>query len=113
MDNITYDDKAKIMYEKHLERMRNYSKNNREKTRDTAKKVYQKIKEDPEKYKLYLERRRNEYHARKQKKAIPLAVGGMVVQAKESKVICETDEVQAQIIENDENELEFKDFTIE
>ena len=70
MDNITYDDKAKIMYEKHLERMRNYSKNNREKTRDTAKKVYQKIKEDPEKYKLYLERRRNEYHARKQKKLL-------------------------------------------
>lgn len=104
MDNITYDDKAKIMYEKHLERMRNYSKNNREKTRDTAKKVYQKIKEDPEKYKLYLERRRNEYHARKQKK---------LLKSKESKVICETDEVQAQIIENDENELEFKDFTVE
>lgn len=110
MDNTTYDDKAKVMYEKHLERMRNYSKNHREKTRETAKKQYQKIKEDPEKYKLYLERRKKEYHARKQKKereatyevAIPLAVGEVV-----------GDVVQVQIIENDEDEIEFKDFTIE
>lgn len=103
MDNTTYDDKAKMMYEKHLERMRNYSKNNREKTRETSKKQYQKIKEDPEKYKLYLERRKKEYHARKEKKAIPLVREHSFLQ----------DEIQVQIIENDCDELEFKDFTIE
>jgi hypothetical protein len=96
MDNITYEEKAKFMYEKHLERMRNYSKNHREKTRETAKKQYQKIREDPEKYKLYLERRKKEYHARKQKKLQKT----------------DTDEVQVQIVENDD-ELEFKDITFE
>lgn len=98
MDSMTYDDKAKLMYEKHLERMRNYSKNHKEKARETAKKQYQKIKEDPEKYKLYLERRKKEYHARKQKK----------VQKTEN----DSDEVQVEIIENND-ELEFKDITFE
>lgn len=102
MDNSTYDDKAKVMYERHLERMRNYSKNHREKTRETSKKQYQQIKEDPEKYKLYLERRKKEYHARKakkiQQKAIPIE---------------KVDEVTIQIIENNEDEIEYKDFTIE
>lgn len=105
MDNSTYDDKAKVMYERHLERMRNYSKNHREKTRETSKKQYQQIKEDPEKYKLYLERRKKEYHARKakkiQQKAIPIVVDEKV------------DEVTIQIIENNEDEIEYKDFTIE
>ena len=104
MDNMTYDDKAKVMYEKHLERMRNYSKNHREKTRETAKKQYQKIREDPEKYKLYLERRKKEYHIRKQKKEREATYE--VVQK------IDTDEVQVQIIENDD-ELEFKDITFE
>jgi hypothetical protein len=99
MDNMTYDDKAKLMYEKHLERMRNYSKNHREKTRETSKKIYQKIKEDPQKYKLYLEKRRNQYHARKQKKLLNSVV--------------ENDAVEVQIIENDDDEIEYKDFTIE
>lgn len=104
MDNSSYDDKAKLMYERHLERMRNYSKNHREQTRETSKKQYQKIKEDPEKYKLYLEKRRKEYHARKAKKAqqvIPIVVDEKV------------DEVTIQIIENDDDEIQIKDYTIE
>jgi vacuolar-type H+-ATPase subunit H len=49
MDNVndmTFDEKATIFYQKHLERMRTYSKNHREKTRETAKKAYQTIKND-------------------------------------------------------------------
>jgi hypothetical protein len=68
MDNLTEDEKATKFYQKHLERMRTYSKNHREKARETSKKAYQAIKDDPEKYKLYLERRRTEYKNRKEKK---------------------------------------------
>lgn len=98
MDNMTYDEKAKMMYERHLERMRNYSKNNREKTRETSKKQFQKIRQDPEKYKLYLEKRKKEYYARKAKKAI-----------KNENV---TDEVPTQIIDDDE-ELNIPDVIVE
>lgn len=111
MDNSSYDDKAKLMYERHLERMRNYSKNHREQTRETSKKQYQQIKENPEKYKLYLERRKKEYHARKAKKiqqAIPLEKVDEV-QASETRL----SEAIVQIIENNEDEIEYKDFTIE
>jgi len=100
MDNLSYDEKSKMMYERHLERMRNYSKNHRDKTRETSKKQYQQIKDDPEKYKLYLERRKKEYHARKAKK----------IQQKENEKI---NEVPVQIIENNDDEIEFKDFIIE
>lgn len=102
MDNVNdmmFDEKATIFYQKHLERMRTYSKNHREKTRETAKKAYQTIKNDPEKYKLYLERRRIEYKNRKEKK--------------KNITTEKSDDVPVQIIENNEDEIEFKDFVVE
>jgi hypothetical protein len=106
MDNLNYDDKAKIMYERHLERMRTYSRNHRDKTRETSKKQYQQIKDDPEKYKLYLERRKKEYHTRKAKK----------IQQKEilePTVPVKPPSTNLGIIENNDDEIEFKDFIIE
>lgn len=71
-DNVLYTnnmetEKAKSYYEKHLEYMRNYNKNHRDITNERAKKYYQKLKEDPDKYKLYLEKRRNKYKIKRVK----------------------------------------------
>ena len=81
-------EKAKVYYEKHLKYMRNYNKNHKNVINDRAKKYYQKIKEDPEKYKLYLERRKNNYKRKN-----------------ETKTENETEnenEIEIQIVENDE-----------
>jgi len=66
--NLTYDEKAKLHYEKNLERMRTYVKNNKDKMCENSKKQYQKIKQDPEKYKLHLEKRRLQYKNREAKR---------------------------------------------
>lgn len=97
MDNLTEDEKATKFYQKHLERMRTYSKNHREKARETSKKAYQAIKDDPEKYKLYLERRRTEYKNRKEKKK--------AMQTNES------NEILVEIVENNIDEIEVKDLS--
>lgn len=61
------EEKAKVYYEKHLQYMRTYNKNHRDITNERAKKYYQKLKEDPDKYKSYLEKRRNKYKIKKAK----------------------------------------------
>ncbi len=51
--------KAVEQYNKHLERLRNYNSKNKDKLNVMAKQYYyDKIKSDPEKYKEYLEKRK-------------------------------------------------------
>ncbi len=68
--------KAVEQYNKHLERLRNYNSKNKDKLNVMAKQYYyDKIKSDPEKYKEYLEKRK-EYQKQqrllKKAKIIPL-----------------------------------------
>ena len=59
------DYKAIEQYHKHLERLRKYNANHKEELNNLAKEYYKnKIKTDPEKYKAYLEKRR-EYQKQK------------------------------------------------
>lgn len=61
--------KAQIYYEKHLKYMRDYTQKNKEKGIERSKLAYKEIKADPEKYKLYLERKRELYKLNKTKKS--------------------------------------------
>jgi len=70
------ESKAVEQYNKHLERLRNYNSKNKDKLNVMAKQYYyDKIKSDPEKYKEYLEKRK-EYQKQqrllKKAKIIPL-----------------------------------------
>lgn len=64
--------KAEIFYEKHLERVRNYNKANKEKMRERSKEYFKRIKADPEKYKLYLEQKRVKYKEQNPKPILPV-----------------------------------------
>ena len=51
--------KAIEQYNKHLERLRKYNTKNKDKLNQLSKQYYyDKIKNDPEKYKLYLEKKK-------------------------------------------------------
>lgn len=48
-------------YQNHLDRMRRYVENNREAIYEKNRQYFKKVKEDPEKYERYLERKRESY----------------------------------------------------
>lgn len=69
---ITADDlneeqrqKALIFYATHLNRLRRYNKNHKEEINEKAKQSYRNIKENPERYEIYKERRKELYRQRK------------------------------------------------
>jgi hypothetical protein len=64
--------KAEKFYLKHLERMKNYNKEHADVIRARAREQFKKIKEDPEKYKLYLEKKRKRYKELNPKPVLPL-----------------------------------------
>jgi vacuolar-type H+-ATPase subunit H len=53
--------KAEIFYQRHLQRLRNYNKEHADVIRARARKQFQDIKADPEKYKVYLEKKKQRY----------------------------------------------------
>ena len=61
-------EKATVFYEKHLQRVRKYNEENRDKINEAMKSNYKKIKNDEQKYKEYLEKKRTQYHTKKQLK---------------------------------------------
>lgn len=61
-------EKAAVFYEKHLQRVRKYNEENRDKINEAMKSNYKKIKNDEQKYKEYLEKKRIQYHTKKQLK---------------------------------------------
>ena len=64
--------KAELFYERHLERVRNYNKANADKLRERARDYFKQIKEDPNKYKIYLEQKRNRYKEQNPKPVLPV-----------------------------------------
>jgi vacuolar-type H+-ATPase subunit H len=59
--------KAEVFYQRHLQRLRNYNKEHADIIRARARKQFQDIKADPEKYKEYLEKKRQQYYQKKHK----------------------------------------------
>lgn len=64
MDTNTQKTKAEIYYEKQLARIRSYNERNRDKLNEKSKAYFQKIKNDPERYKAYLFKKHIEYYNR-------------------------------------------------
>lgn len=63
----------KIAYEhyaKHKNAMRKYYESNKEKYRERAKKYYQSVRSDPEKYKIYLAKKREDIKEKREIKNI-------------------------------------------
>lgn len=61
------ESKAMKQYLKHLEHMKNYAKKHPEKFRGKhQKKSWEKLKSDPDRYALYLEKKRNKYKQKKE-----------------------------------------------
>lgn len=56
-------------YERQKEAQKRYRQSHKEKIADLSKSYYYKMKEDPEKYKKYLERCRKKYIPKKQREA--------------------------------------------
>lgn len=57
------------LYEKHKEAGKRYRQTHKEKMAELSKNYYYRMKEDPEKYKKYLERCRKKYIPKKQREA--------------------------------------------
>lgn len=64
--------KAEKFYLKHLETMRNYNKNHADIIRARAREQFKRIKEDPEKYKEYLEKKKKRYREQNPKPVLPV-----------------------------------------
>ena len=58
--------KATKLYEQAKKAKRNYYDKNVEKLREYGRNYWKRIKEDPEKYKLYLEKKKTQYLQKKQ-----------------------------------------------
>lgn len=59
--------KAIEQYKKHLARLKTYYQTNKEKLNQSARDNFKKIKNDPEKYRQYKEKKREQYLKKKQK----------------------------------------------
>lgn len=60
------EDTAVKYYEQAKKAKRNYYDKNVEKLREYGRNYWKRIKEDPEKYKLYLEKKKNQYLQKKE-----------------------------------------------
>jgi vacuolar-type H+-ATPase subunit H len=57
-------EKAVEYYQKHLQRLKAYNEQHKDKIRESARANFQKIKADPEKYALYKEKKRLKYKSK-------------------------------------------------
>jgi hypothetical protein len=57
---------------KKLERMKNYNKSHSDTINLRAREYFKKLKADPEKYKLYLKRKRDQYKIQNERPALPV-----------------------------------------
>ena len=64
--------RAEQFYQRHLERLRNYNKEHAEVIRARAREQFKKIKNDPDKYKEYLEKKRKRYREQNPKPVLPV-----------------------------------------
>lgn len=64
MEQIKIDQAVKF-YEKHLKKCREYQDKNRELINERAKQFYKDLKQDKDKYALYLEKKRQRYNEKK------------------------------------------------
>jgi hypothetical protein len=64
--------KAEMFYKKHLERLRKYNREHADVIRARAREQFKKIKEDPEKYKEYLEKKRKRYRELNPPQVLPV-----------------------------------------
>jgi vacuolar-type H+-ATPase subunit H len=64
--------KAEQFYKRHLERLRKYNQEHADVIRARAREHFKKIKEDPDKYKLYLEKKRLRYKELNPKQVLPV-----------------------------------------
>jgi hypothetical protein len=62
---ILMQEKAILCYEKQLARVRKYNESHKEDLNAKSREYFQKIKADPERYKLYKEQKRNKYKNKK------------------------------------------------
>lgn len=73
MENSNVDvEKALLCYNKQLARIRKYNEAHREELNAKAREYFKKIKEDPEKYKLYKEQKRKKYKEQNPKPVLPV-----------------------------------------
>ena len=66
MDEMV-EKKAIEQYKKHLQRLRSYYKTHKEKINKSARESFEKIKNDPEKYRAYKEKKHQQYLKKQQK----------------------------------------------
>ncbi len=64
--------KAEIYYEKQLARIRKYNNDHRAELNARAKEYFKKIKEDPDKYKVYKENKKKKYAEQNPKTVLPI-----------------------------------------
>lgn len=62
-------EKAVEYYQKHLQRLKSYNEQHKDKIRESARAHFQKIKADPEKYAIYKEKKRLQYKSKTADKA--------------------------------------------
>lgn len=72
MDDPEYIKKLIERHEKQKERTRNYYSERREEQNAKSRAYFQKIKEDPEKYRQYLEKKREIYRQKNPKPVLPV-----------------------------------------
>ena len=64
--------KAEEFYKRHLERLRKYNQDHADIIRARAREQFKKIKNDPEKYKEYLDKKRKRYRELNPKPVLPV-----------------------------------------
>jgi uncharacterized protein YeaO (DUF488 family) len=74
--DVNQDYVAKLVerHQKQLERVRKYNKEHRDELNAKSKEYFKKLKEDPEKYKVYLEAKRAKYKEQNPKQVLPVKV---------------------------------------
>ena len=64
--------RAEEFYKRHLERLRKYNQDHADIIRARAREQFKKIKNDPEKYKEYLDKKRKRYRELNPKPVLPV-----------------------------------------
>jgi vacuolar-type H+-ATPase subunit H len=64
--------KAEQFYQRHLERLRKYNQDHADVIRARAREQFKKIKENPDKYKEYLDKKRKRYREQNPKQELPV-----------------------------------------
>jgi hypothetical protein len=65
---LTTEEKAMRVYNRHLQAMRTYNERHKEKINEASKAYFQRLKQDPERYAKYLANKREQYKNKKQLK---------------------------------------------